>query len=444
MWWRLLKRLLPRKWSVYRATAYLFAAELFVLWAFSPDLLRPINPFGRTCADLHRDARDAIARRAADDQLAAMARARPTFLPPWDEHGQPRRLRVLFLADGAGAAPFEFQYAAALRHPHVAAEWWRWGAPGYDRQRTLRENLVRRYGGVHFDVIYHAAAGASRVLAELKAIADAGEAVVAIHTAGACAGGRCQRLMADSGAHVVLMSHMVDMPRFRNETAGRVIVHAPHAADPSVFYAAGSLAYRQGALLLVAPGRGGTYPLRERWARLIADGRLPGASIYEIGDDGRADGEDELGAQAARRRRIARYAEALQGAKVVLLDSSTAGYAFPELAEAVMAGCLVISDLPHERPDLFSEAVVTVGPDTPDDDLVHLVDYWLSLDHNQDRAARVRLAQSPVLAELTWDRTIDRLIDGVNAYTAGDFGMRFSGPVLFSTSADPRHAPTSE
>jgi len=63
-------------------------------------------------------------------------------------------------------------------------------------------------------------------------------------------------------------------------------------------------------------------------------------------------------------------------------------------------GFLVISDLPNERLDLFSEAEVNVGPDTPDDDLVHLEDYWLSMDHNQDCAARVR-SQSLVLAELS-------------------------------------------
>ena len=56
-----------------------------------------------------------------------------------------------------------------------------------------------------------------------------------------------------------------------------------------------------------------------------------------------------------------------------------------------MAFCLVISDLPNVRLDLFSEAEVTVDADTPDDDLVHLEDYWLRIDHNQDSAARVRL-----------------------------------------------------
>jgi len=353
------------------------------------------------------------------------------------------KLRVLFLTHRYEYTSFMdrsfyYQYEAARRHPDVEAVLWGWGLPEYDNARTLRENLVRRYGSVYFDVIFlfgHVNA------TEVKAIGDAGEAVVAFREF-ECFDFHCLRTLLPYGVHVFQLSYMVDMPLYLNYSFRRVVMHSPHCAEPSVFFAPPSLPGRHGALLIGAISE--AYPLRQRWKQLIDGGRLPAASQYrhpgyfqmtleEAVDGGRPWQPSDDAHVAARNRQVADYASAMHQAKVLLFDSSTYKYPLMKFIEGVMAGCLIISDLPNDRPELFAQLVVPVDPGATDEELVDIVCYWLT--HDQERIARVRHAQSLIMAEFTWDRSIDRLIDGVHAYRQQAYGMYFSGSFILSCTS---------
>jgi len=346
-----------------------------------------------------------------------------------------RKMRLLFLTHRYEYTSFldrsfYFQYEAAKRHPYVEAEIWGGGLVNYSSHKTLRENLVERYGGIYFDAIFLFGHANNN---ELKEISDAGEAMVTIREF-ECFESRCKSYIDNNGVSVFQLSYMVDMHYYHEYSYNRVVMHSPHCADPSIFYISPDDAPRHGGLLIGAISS--AYPLRQRWRHLIQQGRLqdaylnqhPGYHVvsWDPQEEFRrpwSSVDDER--VRARREQVLNYAKTLQGAKILLTDSSAYRYALMKFVEGIMAGCLIISDIPFDQPELFRNLVIEVSPEMTDEELAEIYHYWL---HNDElREQWVHRAQQLVISKFTWDASIDRLIDSFNAYKHHEYGMYYSG-----------------
>ena len=157
------------------------------------------------------------------------------------------------------------------------------------------------------------------------------------------------RQVIDSGTRLVICHHWNDMPRFdlaKRET-GCKVVHIPHAAEASIF----SKAYRPWDerdidVLLTGTINPEVYPLRSRFARLIAEGKMPGNAVHyphpgcRVADLATADAK------------VAEYAAMLGRSKVALVCGSIHNYALAKYFEAAMAGCCVVGSRPAQRLDV--------------------------------------------------------------------------------------------
>ena len=85
------------------------------------------------------------------------------------------------------------------------------------------------------------------------------------------------------------------------------------------------------------------------------------------------------------------YVATLRRAKVLLTDSALVHYSVQKYTEAVMAGCLLVGDIPHDRMREFREIVVEVPSSATTRELSVVVKYWLS--HERERLARVQASQ---------------------------------------------------
>jgi len=184
----------------------------------------------------------------------------------WRRREQQRRrgaVRVLFVTDrqrnyDAGMSRhFFWVYNAMLVHPRVAeAVLWGPGFAGYDARRSLRENVVGRFGSVgHFDMVLVYGAFDGGAVRALSA-----ETVVALREH-ECWDDICWPRVEGYNASLVFMTYAQDLGAFRNRSAHRLFVNTPHGAKLE-YFRADSFSNRSISVLIVGKVDPIVYPLR--------------------------------------------------------------------------------------------------------------------------------------------------------------------------------------
>lgn len=195
---------------------------------------------------------------------------------------------------------------------------------------------------------------------------------------------------------------------------------------------------RTGAVLFGALA-GGIYPLRQRWAELLDRGLLPsgmrfkhpgwstkgvGAALAEVLEYG-------VSMPSWVRLRYDRYTSYLQsmaGARLCLIDASYRRLWFRKFSEAMLAGCVVVSDLPLEwaavrRRRLFVDVDHYAG--LSDAELAAVV--HRAYTDVEKLSSMQRRARRHALSRLTCEVKAARLVDLAAQFRAGRRGILRSG-----------------
>ena len=287
---------------------------------------------------------------------------------------------------------FVHQYVAAKRHPHVNSTFWGGGFPLYDDGATVEQNLVRRYGSIHFDVIFVFGVVPNQ---ELVNVSSKTAIMLREHE---CWDRRCAPLIDGNNASIALFSYPHEIVDYADMSARRVFAHSPHTAHVPYFYggaeSAAKQALRTTSVLLTGAQTPAVYTLRHRFSKLLHnfDNALhyqhPGYEIWAPNaptpDDPDWDAVHPIEVEAAK------YGHLMQRSKICVMDASVYKYALQKYAQAALAGCLIVGDIPHDRAAQWRQFVVEVSVDASDDDLVHTIRWWLT--HDNARLKRVRFS----------------------------------------------------
>lgn len=308
-----------------------------------------------------------------------------------------------------------------------------WGPDlqGWDPQRTLDQNLVRRFGALEgFDAVFlsHAFSTCGAKYAPPSPAVMAGKpTVVFLHEVLDVErfehpGHRpmiCDVSRIDIVLHAYAESEMDPYYRARSlalarETDGRLarqaIEHLPHHVRCDLFFPpADGDAARDIDVLLV--GRcdhpPGLYPLRARWAQLIRDGHWSNAVHVPT-----PYGRQERWSAAERRAQERTFADLLRRARIVLSCSSHWRYMLGKFTEIPACDAFLISDVPTHLPQPFVQNMGVVSTEMSDAELVEIVDYWLRNAGERRRRAVVLGAYVREHLSMTmfWTRVDDAVV----------------------------------
>ena len=334
------------------------------------------------------------------------------------------RLRMVFLCSRHSYTTFMDRYFydiydAAKRSPHIEAHLFGMGWDGYSGELSLWENILKLFGPV--DAIMLNAYGSDNnghdsVPSNVTRFMRFQEC----HTLD-----MCQGALQDLNVDVGLMPFPNDMIQFHGEAQSRLLVHAPMAADRCSMFA---LVHQQRSRgLCVAGATSGVYPLRSRLYNLIQQGwftDIPGgAHIRE--HPGYTHLENGTTLEMVEAQRTS-YAKFFQDCKMVISTASMFRYSLQKYPEAMLAGALVIGDVPLDRPLEHRAAMVEISMEHTDEQIRSIVEKWLGDD--EARMARAEVGQKWALDHLTWDSFASRLPAMYDAFHAGERGFKFPFP----------------
>lgn len=229
-------------------------------------------------------------------------------------------------------------------------------------------------------------------------------------------------------ANIVFHAYAGNMAYYsaQSSVGDRLLWHLPHAVHlPLMSSQSNPLSDRKTDVLLV--GRiWSVYPLRQRFQKLIEDGKMPGKAVhYQHPGYWFPDGPDSRTPEAVEKQG-AEYLRQLENAKIVLMCTSKRRYAVRKYMEAAAAGALIIADIPEEREDEFRKFVVEVNLTDSDDVLIETVRWWL--DHPKERIERATLGQKIVLSKYRSDMASKSIVTAMKRYIGGQRGMAFPYP----------------
>jgi len=170
------------------------------------------------------------------------------------------------------------------------------------------------------------------------------------------------------------------------EAEGRTVARIPNCADKAVFYREGAWE-RPIDCLLTGALAAETYPLRKRFAHLIAKGGLPG-EIRPFPGYRRKSAEDA-------RDQFADYAAHLRVAKIALLDASIYGLALQKCMEAAAAGCVMVGEMPNDKlfRSTLGKALVTIDNGMSDKQIAAIVKGLLADPAEMDLRRKIGLSE---------------------------------------------------
>lgn len=129
------------------------------------------------------------------------------------------------------------------------------------------------------------------------------------------------------------------------------------------------------------------YPLRNTWHKLLGNAESLGLGHAKQGHKRHPQHFTKID----HVKQIRDYARMLKSSKILLTDSATVHYSVQKYTEGLMAGCLLIGDIPHDRMREYRRLMVEVPTKAPIEQLAKVVRYWLS--HNAERLAKTTAAQ---------------------------------------------------
>jgi hypothetical protein len=272
--------------------------------------------------------------------------------------------------------------------------------PDYDNSKPLRDNLQRIYPDAQA-IFWYKPVGDDPV----KLIEPANRQIPACASYNECwwDGWLALRECQDTHTELVVCHHQNDIARI---TTGPgwipKVVHIAHAGYEKVF-AKNALPWEQRDIpaLLTGAISDDTYPLRAKFRRLIASGKIPGTI--------RQHPSYLLGSLESCNRQADDYARQLGRSKAVYLCASKYQYGLAKYAESAMAGACLIGDIPPDYATTIGPSMVQVTADMADNQIAQIVNKHLGDDVNlRARADGCRLA---AMSHHTLDQYLDQLLE---------------------------------
>ncbi len=248
---------------------------------------------------------------------------------------------------------------AVAAHPDVKFRCWGKGHPGYDDKLSVESNVARM---VDFqpDIIW---VYKPQEYIDFKYCSY--PAMVTMNEVS-----RPEELaeISDHNISLVVYHHGNDLPELdKIAQPGRRFVHSLHGADEDTFLSERPVAGREIACLSSGMTCADFYPLRQRYAALIKDGKVPGVVRPHPGY--------RLKTWKASEEQFAQYGKVLGNSKIVISCSSIWKYPLSKYTEAMAAGAVVVGDMPDDSVfrSTLGKHLVEVQQDASNDELIATV-----------------------------------------------------------------------
>ncbi len=336
------------------------------------------------------------------------------------------------------------RYEAALKHPYVDASLWGPDFPRWNASLTIRQNLLKTYGTVYFDIvvawIWHSPVPYKKEkwmtpqsLRELKEISNETAILIMEDETWCDVSENCSTEKIDVLSGATLMArayaHELLLPHNQLLAAQGVYFHLPKTAAADHFFQPAD-AHKDIDILLIGAQSFNIYPIRTRTTAVLLDSaefQEHGVNVYHYAHPGywESEAKDTVNVSIAMQQ-FQKYASLLKRAKIVVTDSSRYLYGVMKYAEVPIAGALLVGDLPAEREDDIAKYIVPINLQMSRQDIVVLLLHWLQ--NNDKRIQRAELGQKIALSKFTHDHAIDLILSAYVRLKQGRYGTWFPFP----------------
>ncbi len=272
---------------------------------------------------------------------------------------------------------------------------WGPGFPGWDTGKGLRDNVLAKYGVKdYFDVVFTCGAD-KKYPSEYKQ-----ERVVVGTRKHECRPGEtCAAPLGQQNNDIVPMVNPFEIghnPQIRAISHDMILAHVPSPTTRERFFADPKVRTVD-ITLLGAMGKS-LYPLRAIWKQMLDERDNLGLGKYKIHFRSHP---THFNPNLNHEKQLSEYADRLKSTKILLTDSASVHYSVQKYTEALVAGCLIVGDMPHDRMREYRRFSVEVPTKADVRHLATVVKYWL--EHEDERLAKVTAGQQWALQSVMTD-----------------------------------------
>lgn len=314
-------------------------------------------------------------------------------------------------------------YNAASNDPHIKAYLWGEGFPGYNSELSFRRNLLNKYPGIKFDIIFIQTPPkyrfSDKVYIGLKEMRDDGTVVIfRFHE---CRYGICEPHILDTGASIALFAYARDIHLYPHLTGDVLMVHLPHVIHAPLFNNVSHLSPKRTTTVLLTGRLASAYPFRMKLYNLIESGKIKGAKARRHPTYTMAEGK--VSSVKRIEGQVKDYIRSLESAQIVFVTASRAQLRLIKYGETAAAGALIVGDIPLGSEYEFKNIMVEIKPDYSDSKIVETVQYYLS--HPEEREQIVSRARRLFLGKYTTRHFFEWLQDVVTLHRHGAKGVYY-------------------
>eukprot|EP01043_Picozoa_sp_COSAG02_P033810 COSAG02_NODE_2327_length_9127_cov_2.645990_1_plen_905_part_00 len=272
---------------------------------------------------------------------------------------------------------------------------WGPGFPGWTTGKGLKDNVLAKYGTKdYFDVVFTCGA-------EKKYPSEYKEERVVIGTRKhECRPGEnCGPVLGQHNNDIVPMVNPFEIghnSKVRKISHDMILAHVPSPTTRERFFADPKVRSVD-VTLLGAMGKS-LYPLRNIFKQMLDQREKLGLGKYKIHLRAHPKHYDP---KINHPKQQKEYADKLKNTKILLTDSASVHYSVQKYTEALVAGCLIVGDIPHDRMREYRRFSVEVPTKSDVRHLATVVKYWL--EHEDERLAKVTAGQQWALKSVMTD-----------------------------------------
>ncbi|KXS09871.1 hypothetical protein M427DRAFT_160122 [Gonapodya prolifera JEL478] len=376
--------------------------------------------------------------------------APPGYQPPEPWGRPPRAIRILYFTSWSDYVSrhdrfFYHEVYEAARHPGLTVFMWGPGFPGYDPNYSIKDNMMRLPGvdtSRPIDILYTSTWGLYEHLPN---------DTIQVHGFGDCHGEwnqdpSCVEQTATYAPNADVVAgryamELVDL--FRPSKLAKIGVkeaklwiHQPDCADPAMLYPLPWSTRRTHQVQVFGNTYYDFYPVRSKIAIAIERGWIKGeifrhqgyamstahnSSLLDL-PYGTVDPSDPL--LSLVNDLYSAYTQAMRSTQICVFDSSVIRKAIRKFHEAMLSGCVVASDVPHEmQNEVFRGVIIQLDAEWSVERIQEEFDWYLE----RPKLLRSMAAEAfkRARAELTCTRKVDRLLQSAARARRGDVGYWF-------------------
>ena len=314
-------------------------------------------------------------------------------------------------------------YHAASEDPHINAYLWGEGFPGYDSDLSFKRNLLNKYPGVKFDIIFIQTPPkyrfSDKVYQGLKQMRRDGTVVIfRFHE---CRYGICEPHILDTSASIALFAYARDIQLYPHLSEDVLMVHLPHVIHAPLYNNVSHLSANRTTAVLLTGRLASAYPFRTRLHKLIESGKIQGAKARKHPTYTMAEGAISSVRRIEEQEKD--YIRELESAQIVFVTASRAQLRLIKYGETAAAGALIVGDIPLGSEYEFKNIMVEIQPDYSDSKIIETVQYYLN--HPEEREQIVSRARQLFLSKYTTKHFFEWLQDVVTLHRRGARGFYY-------------------